>query len=89
MPSRTPFAVPFNLLAAAITVGAREPVPSTATEDVERVAFAPSLAVDLARCERLASGVYRRDLQVGAGDSVRTAATLTLRRPCDGPTAAS
>jgi hypothetical protein len=81
---RALFAIPVALLATASVAGAQVPTPSTAAmaaevpEGLERVAFAPSLGVDLSRSERLASGIYRRDLRVGAGDTVRVAATLTL-----------
>ena len=53
--------------------------PGRVPEEMRIVAFAPEARVDLARSSRMASGVYRRDLRVGRGDSVATLATLSLR----------
>ena len=67
------------LLSTPRAVTAQTTAASGAPDSLGAVTFAPTLHVDLARSVRLASGVYRRDLQRGRGDSVRTLATLTLR----------
>ncbi len=67
------------LLSTPCVLTAQTPTTSDAADPLAAVAFAPDLHVDLARSVRLASGVYRRDLQAGSGDSVRSMATLTLR----------
>ena len=68
-------AVAAALLLATGGLAAQQPPGDELTD----VVFAPSLRVDLARSQRLASGAYRRDLRPGLGDSVRAGATLTLR----------
>lgn len=48
-------------------------------DDLPQVAFAPSLAVDLAASTRSPSGFYYRDLTVGSGAEVRRGRSVTVR----------
>lgn len=66
--------------AAVVTllVGAPLAAQSPATV-LDTTRFAPELGVDLARSDRVSSGIYTRDVTVGTGDVLRSAATVTLR----------
>ena len=68
-----------TLAAALAPAAALRAQPPAEPDPLAAVAFARSLGVDLAHSVRLPSGVYRRDLEAGRGDSVRTWAQVTLR----------
>jgi FKBP-type peptidyl-prolyl cis-trans isomerase len=67
------------LLFTGRALAAQAAPPIDAPAWLAGVTFAEMLQVDLARSTRLHSGVYQRDLRIGVGDSIRTAATVTLR----------
>ena len=69
-------AVALPLLAAAGACASDRPTAPITT--VEETTFAPALNVDLAASNRLGSGVYTRDLEVGEGPAVGSQSTVTL-----------
>lgn len=57
------------LVAATVVTACLEASPFVPA--IEDVTFAPELGVDLAASTKTASGLYYRDITVGAGDSIR------------------
>lgn len=45
---------------------------------IEETLFAPSLGVDLEQMEKLPSGVYIQDIELGAGETLTYGATMTV-----------
>ncbi len=67
------------LLPALILLGACLTEDSPPEPVIEDTVFAPSLAVDLAASTRLPSGMYIRDLTVGAGAVVQPGQVVSVR----------
>jgi peptidylprolyl isomerase len=63
-------------LAALVTVGGCGDSPF---QIIEELTFDPSLGIDLAQMERLPSGVYREDIQVGTGLTVIAGSIPTIQ----------
>jgi FKBP-type peptidyl-prolyl cis-trans isomerase FkpA len=68
-----PFVTALGLLLAACPAQSTGPVPT-----IETASFAASLGVDLAASQKLASGLYVRDLTPGTGAAVVGGARLAM-----------